>query len=51
MIVVELNNGQMACDVELAVKCSIPVLRYNWMGGKVPSTSDVSARAEKDIRG
>jgi pyruvate/2-oxoacid:ferredoxin oxidoreductase alpha subunit len=51
MISVELNNGQMAVDIDLAVKCRIPVLRYNWMGGKVPSTGEVVERAEKDIRG
>ena len=51
MIAVELNNGQMAQDVDLSVKCSVPVLRYNWMGGKVPSISEITDRAEKDLRG
>ena len=49
--VVELNNGQMAADVELAVRCRIPVLRYNWMGGTVPSTDEVIERASKDFLG
>ncbi len=51
MVVVEMNNGQMARDVEHAVRCSIPVLRYNWMGGMVPSTQEVTERAQKDMRG
>jgi pyruvate/2-oxoacid:ferredoxin oxidoreductase alpha subunit len=36
-IVVELNNGQMADDVELAAGGKCPVLRYNWYGGIIPS--------------
>ncbi|MDR1933972.1 MAG: 3-methyl-2-oxobutanoate dehydrogenase subunit VorB [Spirochaetales bacterium] len=50
-VVVELNNGQMADDVELAMRCAVPVLRYNWMGGKVPSTQEIIDRAAKDLRG
>ena len=49
IFVVELNNGQMADDVELAVKRSIPVLRYSWMGGMVPSTQEVVEKVKKDI--
>jgi len=50
-ISVELNNGMMAADVELAIKSRVPVLRYNWMGGTVPSTGEVMAMAEKDVLG
>jgi pyruvate/2-oxoacid:ferredoxin oxidoreductase alpha subunit len=50
-IVVELNNGQMADDVELAFQCSIPTLRYNWMGGKVPSTAEIVVRSMTDFAG
>jgi pyruvate/2-oxoacid:ferredoxin oxidoreductase alpha subunit len=50
MAVVELSNGQMAADVELAIASQVPVLKYNWMGGKVPSTDEVVALAEKDIK-
>jgi pyruvate/2-oxoacid:ferredoxin oxidoreductase alpha subunit len=50
-VVVELNNGQMADDVALAMQCAVPVHRYNWMGGKVPSTKEIIDRAEKDLRG
>ncbi|MCL1818896.1 MAG: hypothetical protein FWG35_08180, partial [Spirochaetaceae bacterium] len=49
--VVELNNGQMADDVELAVRCAVPVRRYNWMGGKVPSTQEIIDRTIKDLEG
>lgn len=49
IIVVELNNGQMAGDVELAVRCKVPVLRYNWMGGMVPSTKELVERTKRDV--
>lgn len=50
MAVVELSNGQMAADVELAIASQVPIQKYNWMGGKVPSTDEVVALAEKDIK-
>ncbi len=50
MMVVELNNGQMADDVDRAVKCRIPVRRLNWMGGIVPSAEELVERAEGEIR-
>lgn len=50
IIVVELNNGQMAADVELAVKSRVPVLRYNWMGGIVPTTREIVERVKRDVR-
>jgi 2-oxoisovalerate ferredoxin oxidoreductase alpha subunit len=50
-LVAELSNGQMAADVELAAKSKIPVLKYNWMGGTVPSTSEVLERVRKDRGG
>jgi 2-oxoisovalerate ferredoxin oxidoreductase alpha subunit len=49
LIVVELNNGQMAEDVELAVKSSIPVLRYNWYGGTVPTVAELVERIQEEI--
>lgn len=49
VIVVELNNGQMAEDVELACRCRVPVLRYNWMGGIVPSTQEIVKRVKQDV--
>ncbi len=47
--VVELSNGQMKSDVELAVECRIPVLLYNWMGGEVPSTQNIIDQTKKDL--
>ena len=49
-VVVELNSGMMADDVEFATRCRIPVYRYNWMGGKVPSTQEVINRAAVDLK-
>ena len=49
VMVVELNNGQMAADVELATKGKLPVLKYNWFGGMVPSISEVIETIKKDI--
>lgn len=49
VIVVELNNGQMAEDVELACHSRVPVLRYNWMGGMVPSTPEIVKRVKQDV--
>ncbi len=50
-IVAELNSGQMADDVLLAVRDSIPILRYNWYGGIVPSIEEIIERFEKDMAG
>jgi 2-oxoisovalerate ferredoxin oxidoreductase alpha subunit len=49
MIAVELSNGQMADDLELAVGGATTVLRYNWMGGDVPSTRDLADRTRNDL--
>ena len=48
LVAVELNNGQMAEDVELAVKSSVPVLRYNWYGGTVPTATELIGRLQED---
>ena len=50
IIVVELNNGQMAEDVELAVKSSCPVLRYNWYGGIVPTAEMITEKVIADMK-
>lgn len=47
--VVELSNGQMAEDVELAIKSSIPISLFNWFGGKVPSVGDIVEQSEKEM--
>ena len=49
IIVVELNNGQMVDDVELAIQNQTPVLRYNWFGGKVPTVEELIEKVKKDI--
>jgi pyruvate/2-oxoacid:ferredoxin oxidoreductase alpha subunit len=49
MMVVELSNGQMAVDVDLAVKGRVPVLKYNWYGGMVPSVAEAIELIKKDI--
>lgn len=50
-IVVELNSGHMAEDITLASESKIPVLRYNWYGGIVPSIAEIIERTEKDMAG
>ena len=50
ILVVELNSGQMIEDVELAVKCSIPVEHFGRLGGIVPDPDEViDALKEKII--
>ena len=43
--VVELNNGMMADDVELALPDRIEVVRCNWYGGQVPTTDQMMERS------
>jgi pyruvate/2-oxoacid:ferredoxin oxidoreductase alpha subunit len=45
--VVELSDGMMADDVQLAVPDSVTVHRLNWLGGEVPTTATVIARARE----
>jgi 2-oxoisovalerate ferredoxin oxidoreductase alpha subunit len=49
IIVVELNDGQMADDVELAVERQAPVFRYNWFGGIVPTVEELVEKVKKDL--
>ena len=49
--VAELNNGMMAEDVELAVRGSCKVRRYNWFGGMVPGTREMVMRVKEDLNG
>jgi pyruvate/2-oxoacid:ferredoxin oxidoreductase alpha subunit len=44
VIAAELAAGQMAEDVELAVAGRLPVLRYEWLGGMVPSEREIEER-------
>lgn len=43
IVVVELNNGQMADDVDLAVAGTAPVYRYNWYGGIMPQDETIAS--------
>jgi 2-oxoisovalerate ferredoxin oxidoreductase alpha subunit len=47
--VVELADGMMADDVELALPDSVNVHRLNWLGGEVPTTRMVLERASELI--
>lgn len=42
LVVVELSNGQMADDVELAGKCQSPLFRHLTMGGEVPTVRELT---------
>lgn len=44
---VELSMGQMIEDVELAIRCSRPVLLCNRAGGMIPTPGEVLAAIEK----
>ena len=44
---VELNMGQMIEDVELAIRCSRPVLHCNRTGGMMPSPEEILAKIEE----
>jgi pyruvate/2-oxoacid:ferredoxin oxidoreductase alpha subunit len=49
LAVVELSNGQMADDVELAAGGRIPVLRFNWFWGIVPTAAELAQRIQEEI--
>jgi pyruvate/2-oxoacid:ferredoxin oxidoreductase alpha subunit len=51
MMVVELSNGQMVEDVELAVKGRVPIEFYNRMGGVVPSTEEIISQVRTQLLG
>mgnify|MGYP000721220400 CR=1 FL=1 len=51
VVVAELNNGQMAEDVELAMDCPHDVVRCNWFGGIVPSDREVATRIAEAYNG
>ena len=51
MAVVELNNGQMAEDVERICCGRTRVIRHNWYGGIVPPTDEVAGLLQEDYRG
>jgi len=49
VLVVELSNGQMLEDVQLAVGSNKPVAFYGRVGGNVPSVEEVLEQIEKQI--
>ena len=49
ILVVELNSGQMIEDVNLAVKCSLPVEDFGRLGGIVADPDEVVEALEKLI--
>ncbi len=50
IIAAELSNGMMADDVELAVQCRAPVIRYSWLGGVIPTVGEIITRVQEDVR-
>jgi pyruvate/2-oxoacid:ferredoxin oxidoreductase alpha subunit len=49
-LVVELSNGQMLKDVQLATKQATPIHFYNRMGGAVPSADELANVARKYVK-
>ena len=49
LVAAELSNGQMAEDVELAVGGALPVRRYGWLGGVVPSAREITERVKEEL--
>ncbi|MCL4531677.1 MAG: 3-methyl-2-oxobutanoate dehydrogenase subunit VorB [Actinobacteria bacterium] len=46
-LTVEMNGGQMVDDVELAVRCTVPVHSYGQGGGWIPNTAGVREEIER----
>jgi 2-oxoglutarate/2-oxoacid ferredoxin oxidoreductase subunit alpha len=46
-LTVEMNSGQMVDDVELAVRCTVPVHSYGQGGGWIPNTIGVREEIER----
>ena len=51
VISAELSNGQMSDDIDRIVAAKVPVLRYLWLGGVIPSVQEIVERTEKDLEG
>lgn len=51
LVAVELNEGMMADDIQLAVGNQVPLLRYNWLGGVIPTVEDITSRVVADLEG
>ncbi|NQT58476.1 MAG: 3-methyl-2-oxobutanoate dehydrogenase subunit VorB [Bacteroidetes bacterium] len=50
LAVVELNTGMMADDVELSVQGGSEILRYNWLGGIVPTVKELTEKVTADLK-
>jgi len=48
-LVVEMSNGQMIDDVQLAIEGKVPVHFYNRMGGAVPTIEEIVDHIKKNI--
>lgn len=46
-LTVEMNSGQMVEDVELAVRCALPVRSYGLGGGWIPNTIGIREEIER----
>ena len=46
-LTVEMNSGQMVDDVELAVRCTVPVHSYGQGGGWIPNTAGIREEIER----
>ena len=51
IISAEMANGQMADDVERIAGGKVPVKRYLWLGGLIPSVEDMVERTLEDLKG
>ncbi len=49
LAVVELNTGMMADDVELSIKGQSEILRYNWLGGQMPTVKELAIKVTDDL--
>ena len=49
LAVVELNTGMMADDIELSTHRDSGILRYNWLGGVVPTVKELAERVASDL--
>ena len=49
LAVVELNTGMMADDVELSAKGQSEILRYNWLGGLMPTVKELAVKVIEDL--
>ncbi len=49
-ISVEMNEGMMADDIQLAIEDSQRLLRYCWLGGVVPTVEEIVGKVQDDLQ-